>query len=378
MKIGIDARFFNESGVGRYLRNLIKNLKIIDSKNEYYIFLLPKDFKNFADEKNFKKVEADFNWYGFAEQFKYPKLLKKYSLDLMHFPHFNVPIFYSGKFLVTIHDLIHQHHQMKRVTALNPFTFKMKQIGYKKVFKHAVNSSCKILVPTNSVKELLKSEWKVDKEKILITSEAVDDGLLLKTKNKINGEMILKKLGVKKPYIFYVGNAHPHKNIEGLIQAFSKLQQENPALTLVLSGADHYFWERINKFVADAIKKDPLYKNILLTGFVSDEQLIVLYKNAEAFVLPSFEEGFGLPMLEAMALDCPVIASNSTSMPEVGKDAALYFDPVNIDNIADKINLILKNDSLKQKLIAKGRERVKDFSWKKMAEQTMEAYVQCV
>src|SRR4051812_11445328 len=117
MRIGIDARFYSESGVGRYIRNLIKHLQELDSKNEYFIFLLKKnyDILEFKNEK-FHKVLADFKWYGATEQIKLPKLLRKYDLDLVHFPHFNVPVFYKGKYVVTVHDLIHQHYKMRRAS----------------------------------------------------------------------------------------------------------------------------------------------------------------------------------------------------------------------------------------------------------------------
>lgn len=379
MKIGIDARFFSESGVGRYLRNLIENLKVLDKSNQYFIFLLPKDIKQFNQTKNFKKVEADFKWYGFAEQFNFPKLLKKYSLDLAHFPHFNVPIFYQGKFVVTIHDLIHQHHSMSRATTLNPFAFKIKQIGYKKVFKSAAINSEKILVPSKSVKQLLTLEWKIQMEKIIVTEEAADDKLITIARkiSKQRSEEILKKFKIMKPYLFYVGNAHPHKNVEGLINAFLKLKKKYVDLKLVLSGNDHYFWQRISKLVADAIRKDQSYEEIIFTGFITDEELAVIYQHASLFVLPSFEEGFGIPILEAMALNCPVAASNTASLSEVGGKACLYFNPQDVSDMQDKIEKILEDEDLRSKLIEMGQKRVKLFSWKRLAEKTLEVYQKC-
>lgn len=371
MKIGIDARFLNESGVGRYLRNLIENLKTLDKSNQYIIFLLPKDFNDFSKTSNFQKVEADFAWYGFAEQFKFPNLLKHHQIDLIHFPHFNVPIFYPGKFVVTIHDLIHQHHSMKRATTLNPFTFKIKQTGYRKVFKNAVTRSEKILTPSNYVLRLLTDEWNINAEKIIVTEEAVDDKILsLNRKMTIQkARKILKKFKIDPPFLFYVGNAHPHKNIEGLIRAFLKLKTNYSNLKLVLSGNNHFFWQRIIS--------ESQHKEIIYTGFITDEELVALYSRAEVFILPSFEEGFGIPMLEAMSCSCPVIASNSSSLPEVGGDAAVYFNPKNIDEITEKISLVLDDKSMRLKLIKKGLERFKKFSWKKMAEQTLEVYSEC-
>lgn len=372
MKIGIDARFYNESGVGRYLRNLIKNLQVLDTDNQYFILLLKKDYDEFRETKNFKKVLADFRWYGFAEQFNLPKLLRQLNLNLVHFPHFNVPIFYSGNFVVTIHDLIHQHRQMGRVTMLNPFAFKIKQIGYRKVFKVATVKSQKILVPSESVQKLLMTEWNVDKKKIAITPEGVDNNILeiIKKINKSDSEKVLNKFKVRKPYLFYVGNAHPHKNVEGLIKVFRGFREKNRNLSLVLSGYDHLFWQRL--------RKENQFEGIIYTGFVTDEELVSLYKEAEAFVLPSFEEGFGIPILEAMACSCPVIASNAGSLPEVGGEAALYFDPGNEGDMREKIYTVLESEDRRKELIEKGLKRYKQFSWKYLAEKTLEVYRQCV
>ncbi len=372
MRIGIDARFYSESGVGRYLRNLISNLMVSDKKNEYFIFLLPKDFDEFENSKNFQKVKTECSWYGFAEQFNLPKLLKQYNLDLVHFPHFNVPIFYTGKFVVTIHDLIHQHHAMTRATTLNPFTFKIKQFGYRKVFKTAVTKSLKVLVPSESVKKLLVDEWNVGTEKIIVTHEAVDNEIL-SINEKIAGkniEKVLQKFKINGDFIFYVGNAHPHKNVDGLIKAFLILKQRYPNLKLVLSGYDHYFWERVRKE-----SNDP---SIIYTGFVSDEELVALFKSARLFVLPSFEEGFGIPVLEAMACGCPVVCSNTSSLPEVAGNAAIFFDPSDQKDLINKISKVLDDEDYKKSLISKGKKRVKLFNWKRLAEQTLEVYKKCV
>lgn len=371
MKIGIDARFYNESGVGRYLRNLIDNLKVLDRENEYFIFLLAKDINNFSEVKNFRKVPADFKWYGFDEQINFPKLLGKYNLDLMHFPHFNVPVFYRGKFVVTIHDLIHQHFAMNRATTLNSLTYKMKQFGYRRVFKTAIQKSLKILVPSEFVKKELTEEWNVSQEKVTVTPEGVDDAIAVNA-SKISQKQIssiLNKFNIKQPFIFYVGNAHPHKNVEGLINSFKNLKKSYPNLQLVLSGADHYFWQRL--------KKEHTSTDIIFTGFITDSELAGLYKSTEVFVLPSFEEGFGIPLLEAMAIGCPVVCSDAGSLKEVGGDASIYFNPRDIKEMSEKIALVLENSSLRKDLISKGKKRVKLFSWERLAKQTLEVYKQC-
>src|SRR3989344_5135921 len=333
MKIVIDARMYQESGVGRYIRNLIENLKKIDKQNEYILF------------------SPDIKWYSIKEQIKLPKLLEDLKPDLVHFPHFNVPIFYRGKFVVTIHDLIHQHYGMQRATTHGPLIYKLKQFGYKKVFANAIKKSEKILVPSNFVKNQLIKDWQVDAEKIVVTYEAVDDKILHSATKKLTKPYALNP----KPYLFYVGNVHPHKNVEGLIKAFFKLKKDHKDLKLVLAGSDHYFWQRIKKEFKD--------DGIIYKGYISDEELVTLYKNAICFVMPSFEEGFGIPILEAMALSCPIISSNAGSLPEVGGDACLYFDPHDEEDMINKINKIINDENLRKDLIKKGLIRYKKFSW---------------
>lgn len=373
MRIVIDCRMFQESGVGRYIRNLISQIQSLDKKNEYFILHLKSEYDRLVyHTKNTHNVLADFKWYGLDEQYKLPRILKLINPDLVHFPHFNIPIFYQGRFVVTIHDLIHQHFQMKRATTLNPLIYKVKQFGYNQVFKKAINSSQKILVPSNYVKDSLIKKWRLNKEKIIVTHEAVDNKIatIVAKMSTEQSKESLDKFNIKPPYVFYVGNAHPHKNVEGLIKAFLKLKNQFQDLQLVLSGSDHYFWQRI--------KREFKHKDIIYTGWVADEELVALYKNAQAFVMPSFEEGFGIPLLEAMACECPVISSDSGALSEIGGNAAIYFNPHDMDDMGDKISQILNSDKLRKDLIEKGLKRYKQFSWQKLAKQTLEVYKQCV
>jgi glycosyltransferase involved in cell wall biosynthesis len=367
-RIVIDGRMINESGIGRYLQNLLKNLQLLDKKNEYYVLHLRKDYDRQKYQKNFHKVLANYKWYTVSEQINLPRTLQKISPDLVHFPHFNVPILYGGKFVVTIHDLIHQHYQMRRATTRDPLTYKIKQLGYEAIFKSAVKKSEKIFTPSDFVKGQLINERNIESDKIIVTPEGVDDEITLisskLTKDKMDS--IMNKFSIKPPFIFFVGNTHPHKNIEALIESFLEIREKYQYLQLVLSGRSNFFWEKV--------KSKYNHKSIIYTDFVTSEELVAIYKNAQVFVLPSLEEGFGLPIIEAMAVGCPVVASNAASLPEVGGDAAVYMNPKDREDIKDKIQQVLNSEKLRQNLIGKGKERVKLFSWKKMAQQTLEIY----
>lgn len=370
-KIGIDARLYNASGIGRYLKNLIAGLQKIDKVNKYYIFLLGKDFDNLTFPENFQKVKADIPWYTFSEQLKFPRIIGKYSLDLMHFPHFNVPVFYNGKFIVTIHDLIHQHYQMKRATTHNFLFYRFKTIGYNLAYLKAIRKSQKIITPSNFVKEQLIKEWKVAEKKITVTYEGAEDKFIKLAAHK-NPPFISREKNflIQDQYLFYVGNAHPHKNLDRLIKVFDIISKQKPELKLVLSGPDSFFWQKLQKE-----NKNP---NVYFTGFITDEQLVSLYQNAQMFIMPSLEEGFGLPILEAMACSCPVISSNAGSLPEIGDKAAAYFDPKDENDMYQKIVKVLEDKKLQQELIRKGLERYKIFSWDKLAQQTLDIYASLI
>lgn len=368
MRIGIDARLYSESGIGRYIRNLLMHLQRLDQKNEYFVFLLRENLDKVSFKKNFQRVKANFPWYGISEQMKFPEILNKYKLDLAHFPHFNVPIFYRGKFIVTIHDLIHQHFQMERATTHGKLIYLIKKMGYSKIFSYGLKESLKIITVSNFVKSQLEKQWRVESNKIVVTPEAVEDKILTVI-SKISDQkrkQVLEKFGVRKPFIFYVGNAHPHKNVEGLIKTFLSLRKKYQYLQLVLSGPDSYFWRRIKLEFRD--------ENIIYTGFISDEELVALYLSAQFLVFPSFEEGFGIPILEAFACSCPVVSSSSGSLKEVGGKAAVYFDPHSLADMKEKITLVLGNNKLRDDLIKNGLRRVGQFSWSGLAQQTLKLY----
>jgi glycosyltransferase involved in cell wall biosynthesis len=367
LKIGIDARLFDESGVGRYIRNLVFHLAEIDTYNHYYLFLLKKNIPQ-KFPRNIIKVEANYGWYGVDEQLKLPRLLAKYDLDLMHFPHFNIPLFYRGKFIVTIHDLLHQHFSMSRATTLDPISYRVKRAGYARVFHRSVSKATKIITPSEFVKEQLTSEWNVDEDKIIVTHEAVEESLIATNKKITNEDFkkLAKKYSVNHPYLYYVGNAHPHKNVERLIRVFASIHQKFPHIQLVVSGPEDYFWTRI--------KKEGLGEGVVATGFVTDRELVTFYKNALAYVMPSLEEGFGIPLLEAMATGTPVVCSKAGSLPEVAGKAALFFDPTSDEDILKKLSKLIKDESLQKELVQKGNVRVKEFSWDTLAKQTLQIY----
>jgi len=381
MRVGIDARFFGPvgKGLGRYVERLIENLEKIDppkfsdgklerasSGNEYIIFLRKENWDYYHPKfSNFKKVLADYRWYSLAEQIMMPWIVWRQRIDLMHFPHFNIPIFCPTKFVATIHDLILMQFPTPRATTLGPIIYKIKYLGYRLVIGLGLGRAVKVLAVSECTKRELTKYFKVKPEKIVVTNEACDGveyGQL-----KMPEKNVLTKFGIEKPYLLYVGNAYPHKNLEGLIEVF---ERSNLDCQLVLVGKEDYFYRRIKKEIAGTERE----KKIIFTDFVSEADLADLYRNARLYVFPSFVEGFGLPGLEAMSYGLPVAASKYSCLPEIYGEAALYFDPRDREDMAEKINKAFRDDDLRKKLIARGFEQIKKYSWEKLAYQTLRVY----
>jgi len=370
MRIGIDARFFGPigKGLGRYTQKLIENLEKIDQENDYYVFLRRENFDEYTPKnKNFKKILADFEWYTFEEQFFFPRLIHKYKLDLVHFPHFNVPIFYPGKFVVTIHDLILFHFPTVRNSTLHPFWYKIKYWAYKIAIKNAIYRSNRVITVSKfSKRDILKNFPRIPEEKILVTYEACDDYCL---RSPGKDEEILLRYGIIEPYVIYVGNAYPHKNLERLVLAFERIRKAKSDLRLVLVGKEDYFYKRIK-----AVVEKEKVKNVIFADYVPDHDLDILFQHAAAFVLPSLYEGFGLPPLEAMAKGVPVVCSDHACLREVLGDSAHYFDGKNVFDMKNKITTVLEDATLREDLIKKGHARIGLFSWKSMAQKTLAIY----
>jgi glycosyltransferase involved in cell wall biosynthesis len=226
-----------------------------------------------------------------------------------------------------------------------------------------VSRAQKIIVPTNTVRNDLIHRFAIQPNKVITTYE----GATARVLKKFPKASVLSKYNIKEPYILYVGSLYPHKNVEAVVRALKTM--ENPPTLVIVSGRN-VFWQKFNKFVS-LIKGEKL---VNLVGYVPDEDLGPIYNAASGYVFPSLAEGFGLPGLEAMAYQTPLLASDIPVLKEVYEDAAYYFKGDDIKDIADKIKEIMINQKLKDELIKKGTKRLKNFSWKKMAEETLKIY----
>lgn len=365
MKILIDARMYGleNTGIGRYLMNLISELQRLDKENVYAILLRRKYFESLTFQPNFKKVLANFGVYSFSEQIGLLKILYKEKPDLSHFPHFNVPVLFKGNYVVTLHDMT-MHKSGRESSNLPLVVFWVKKFVYKTLYSCAVNNSVKIIVPSNAVKRDVLDSYNRAKNKTETIYEGVDQNFIDVDKKK--SDSILKKYGLKEnKYLIYTGNVYPHKNIKQVVAALKLLRDDNIPLRLVVVTKK----DKFSKQILDFAKEKGIEEDIVLTGFVADFDLKKLYKYSLAFIYPSLMEGFGLQGLEALASGTKLLASDIPVFREIYENFASYFDPYNPYSIA---NVIKK--SLDSKRIQGISKFLKEYSWKKMGFETLKVY----
>ncbi len=379
MRIGIDARFYGSigKGLGRYTERLIEELEAVDDTNEYVIFLRRENFHEYQpSSKRFCKVLADYAWYGFAEQFLFPGKLLYYRLDLVHFPHFNVPILYPKRFVVTIHDLILLRYPTIRNTTRFVWWYWLKFWSYRFVIWIACWRSRFVIVVSRFTESDVLREFPFLVGKVRVTLEGAnrtcfvsdnqtavsvlrDFGLIIPATSVSH---ISSVRGIIRPYFLYVGNAYPHKHLE----LIGEMARRFPEYQFVLVGREDYFYRRL--------KQQFSVPNLYFAGFLSDVEISLLYRFGVAYIFPSLYEGFGLPPLEAMNYGLPVLSSNRGSLPEILGNAALYFDPEEPEQFAASLRLVVTQSSVRNMLRKRGYRRIRIFEWKRMAKQTLSLY----
>lgn len=363
MKIVIDARIIRTT-TGRYVERLLNYLQDIDTQNTYVVLLDKKDFDGWeTTNPNFTKIAIDIPNYSIREQFSFALTLYRLKADLVHFCMPQQPLLYWKPSVTTIHDLTLLHH--KNYVENSKLVYDIKQAIFKGILLFAAHKSKRIITPTNYARDDVIKTLHAKPERISVTYEAADPVL------KTTTEPVT--LLESKPFIMYAGRTEPHKNIRRLILAHQQLLATHPDLQLAIPGPKDG-----NNRMIEQWCKDEGFKQVHLLGFVSDGQLGWLFKNARAYVFPSLSEGFGLPGLEAMGYGTPVVSSNATCLPEVYQNGAHYFNPEDVDDIAAKINDVLTDETLRSDLVAHGKNVIANYSWMRMAKETLEVYNQAI
>lgn len=371
-KILFDGRFLSLShaGIGRYSCEILKNLLPLDPKQKFIVLLMRGSKLDkalsaamFERDNPVEIIEVDERHYSFGEQTTFLRLLNSLKPDLVHFPHFNHPILYRGKFVVTIHDLT-----LSEYAERGGF---YKRRLYKYVIARAARNSQRVLTVSEYVKKILSKEFDLEAGKVVVTYNGID-GIF----KKVTSPQALKKAekyGLNKPYILSVGQWRAHKNLLRLVDAFASIQKEpewQEKIDLVFAGKIDPKYPQLRRRVQEL----GLTGRVKFIGFVEDADLPIIYNNAAVFVFPSFSEGFGLPGLEAQACGVPVVASERSCLPEILGEGALYFNPENSKEMAKKIKTVLEDKKIRESIVLKGEQNTKRFSWRNSAQKTLEVY----
>lgn len=355
MRIIIDGRMLGWTGVGVYTLHLLDELQAIDTKNEYLVLVQSVDWDKWEPKAaNFSKIKADFAPYSLSEQLGLAKLLKQLKPDLVHFVSPNIPILYRGKHVTTIHDLTLVDYKNVRG---NHLLYEIKYWAFRWVIRAAARRSDAIIADTNFGKADLQKRYQPRQTEVIYPAVDIEN-------------VKPEPYPIEKPYLLYVGNAYPYKNLGRLIKAFVLL--DRPELKLVLVGKKDYFYEQLEERIKT---QEPRSKNrIVFTDYLPMTQVAWLYQNAELYVFPSLSEGFGLPGLGAMSFGTPVAAADASCLPEVYGDAAIYFDPKSSPDMAQKIDALLNSPDELARLRKIGPGHARQFSWRKMATETLSVY----
>ncbi|KKQ02170.1 MAG: Glycosyl transferase group 1 [Candidatus Roizmanbacteria bacterium GW2011_GWA2_36_23] len=359
MRIGIDARLFFQTGVGTYIRNLIRNLeKNAPDNYQFYIYVLEEESSLIKfNNPCFIKRPVSYRWHTAVEQLGFLSVLYKDKLDLMHFTYFSYPVLYGKPFVATIHDITPLKFITGKASTKNPLLYKIKHILFKLVLKRQVEKARTIITPTETVKnELIKQYGVQFSSKIIALHEGINEELLgIKENQQLRQKFQL-------PFFIYVGNFYPHKNVENLVKAFSGISNN---YKLLLIGPKDYFSARIK----DLVRKLKLNYKIYFYHNYSLPDLAFFYKNALALVNPSFSEGFGLPLVEAVYFNCPVIASDIDVFKELLGDLYIKFNPNDPMDMRNKIKNFINNRPKPNY-----NKLSKRFSFKEMSDKTFNIY----
>jgi glycosyltransferase involved in cell wall biosynthesis len=366
VRIAIDARKLRDFGIGTYIRNILMELSRLDRTTEYVVLCRPDDLDT-GDVlgTNFRMVPEAAPTYSVSEQFRIPLALARERVQLVHEPHYVLPPLVRCRSVVTIHDCIHLMFPQY-------LPGKLAYVYAKGSMWSAARKANRILTVSEASKRDILRFFDVAPQKVAVIYNAIDERFLTPP-NTAHMDLVRQRYQLDHPFVLYVGNIKPHKNIQRLIDAFGRVRARGcqADLKLVIIG------DEISKYPAlrQSVHKHKLDKHVRFLGFQPMETLAAFYRLARVFVFPSLYEGFGLPPLEAMACGTPVVTSNVSSLPEVAGGAALLVDPYDPESIAHGVCQALTDEPLRADLIARGLDRARSFSWAQSVKRIHEIYM---
>ncbi len=359
--VAIDARKYFDFGIGTYIQCLIDALSKLRTSHAFSLYVSPNDAPRIASPDGWRVRTVPYGKYSVAEFLLFSRRAHADGIQIFHEPHYTLPLGMKGKSAVTIHDLIHlrlSHHFSPLQHAYARF-----MIGY------AVRNAGVLITTTNFNKQDIVDIFGANSSRVSVVPLAVRDTFQPVTEARVL-DGFRKRHALTKPYILYVGNTKPHKNIPIILQAFKDILEMERNIDLAFVGESVLVNEQLRREIMTL----DILNNIHDLGRLPVREVVAAYAAAEMFVFPSEYEGFGLPVLEAMASGTPVIISDAGPLLEVAGGAALVVERGNRESLAHAMHRLLGDSALGEELRDRGRQNVRRFSWDRTAQQTLAAY----
>jgi glycosyltransferase involved in cell wall biosynthesis len=362
--IGLDARKINDFGIGTYIRNLIQALARIDADNHYALLVRPNDREALRElPANFRIIVESAPVYSLREFASLSWRLWRERLDLYHATHYVLPAVVAPRVVVTIHDII---HLLYPEFLPNPLAFLYAQ----RMIRRSLVRGDRIIAVSNNTKTDLMQYFDVAGDKIEVVYNGVEDVFRERLPDE-EVERWLRQLGITRPYLLFVGNPKPHKNLDTVVQAYARARRlasfEAPLVCVGNRSGNEFKLRQRAEMLG-------LVDQVRLLGHVAQEALPAVYQGATLFIYPTLYEGFGLPVIEAMASGVPVITSNNSALREIAEGFAHLVDPLDINGIAKAIAQCMSDPAHRASLAKLGLRRADDFRWEETARRTLEVY----
>jgi glycosyltransferase involved in cell wall biosynthesis len=363
MKIAFDLRRIKNPGIGRYMKCLVE--AVVESAPEHdYLLILPPGAEEavVCTGTNVEKITPSLKYYSLREQVDLPRILRRKKIDLLHSPHFNIPLIRVCPTVVTIHDVIY-------LACREDLPSFVGRMYYRAMMAAAVRRADRIITDSEYSKRDIQRFFKAEDDRLDVIYPGIDQSIR-KNVDSVKLCEVKSRLGIVSPYLIYTGIYKLRKNHAGLLQAFKTFVDRGGDAQLVIAGP----MEDGEEMLRGLARRLGVADRVVFTGFVEDGDLPVLYSGASVYACPSLYEGFGFTVLEAMACGVPVVCSRETSLPEVAGAAALYADARNPQEFGNALYQVFRDQSLRTMLVNKGTTNLQRFQWKHAAERTLAVY----
>jgi glycosyltransferase involved in cell wall biosynthesis len=363
MKIAFDLRRIKNPGIGRYMKCLVEAVVASAPEHEYLLILPPGEEEAVVcTGTNVEKITPSLKYYSLREQVDLPRILRRKKIDLLHSPHFNLPLIRVCPTVVTIHDVIY-------LACREDLPSIAGRMYYRAMMAAAVRRADRIITDSEYSKRDIQRFFKAKDDRLDVIYPGVDQSIR-KNVDLVKLCEVKSRLGIVSPYLIYTGIYKLRKNHAGLLKAFKTFVDQGGDAQLVIAGPMEDGEEMLRRLAQDLGVAD----RVVFTGFVDGGDLPALYSGASVYACPSLYEGFGFTVLEAMACGVPVVCSKETSLPEVAGAAALYADARNPQEFGNALYQAFRDQALRAMLVNKGTINLQRFQWKHAAERTLAVY----